>query len=140
MTQYQHTSVSNQSRTTVRLPLVSNKHINAFTGAEVSNYAGLIFNGIVDSYTNEPERTYVTHRPSITVTNDASANTTNANGRGIHYWSATGVTYIVNYDTVYVSDYTSVCTVYGSGSVFKAGSEKVYFQEWSSAYEDYLLL
>jgi hypothetical protein len=48
MTVFSHTSVSSKERNTVRLPLASNEHINAFTGAAITNYSGNISNGIVE--------------------------------------------------------------------------------------------
>ena len=140
MTVFSHTSVSSKERNTVRLPLASNEHINAFTGAAITNYSGNISNGIVDSYANEPERTYVTNRPSVTITKDASASSAGTKGRGIYYWGATGNTYIVNNDTVYQNDYGSPCSVTGGGTAFAAGTEKVYFEEWESPNGKYLFI
>ena len=142
MAKWSHTSSSSKSRTTARIPVISNEHINAFTGEAISNYSGAISNGIVDAYSNEPERTYVTNRPAITVTDDASAiqNPSNDSGRGVYHWGIRGDTFIVNNNTVYINDYTSTCNVYGNGTGLLAGTERVYFQEWSSPFESYLFI
>ena len=129
----------------VRLPLITEEHIDAFSGATVSSRSGLVYNGIVDRYAGEKDRVYVTQRPAVKVFSDVSADapSASAKGRGMHYWSANNTRYFVNDGTIYKDTYDTpltVATVGGSATVMTSGTEKVYFAEWSSAYNDYLFI
>ena len=130
-------------RKTIRLPIMTDEHINLFSGASISNRSGLIYNGILDQYAGDKERTYLTGRPSIKIFDDASDTVTKASGRGIYYWAAASARYFVNDDTVYKTDYSTACTVYDNGSTqvgLTTGTERVYFIEYSSALDDYLFI
>ena len=72
MANYRQAAGSNRSRSTVRIPAIINEHINLFSGAVISNESGKLYNCIVDRYSGDPERTYVTARPSVSLFDKAS--------------------------------------------------------------------
>lgn len=132
------------SKQKVRLPLLTSAHIDSFTGATVNNEAGRIYNGIVDKYTSESDRPYVTQRPHISMFIDASATVgVGTKGRGVYFWAINAKRYIVNDDTVYQDDYTTALTVYdpgAGGAGLTSGTEKVYFAEFATANATYLFI
>jgi len=134
----------NRSRTTYRVPCITSEHIISFTGGNISNTAGLLKNVIVDSYAGEKDRLYITQRPSVSLFDDASDDTVNTDGRGIYHWAANDVRYFVNNNIMYRDSYSAPMTVTAEGALvgtaMSAGTEKVYFLEWSSDLNDYLFI
>jgi hypothetical protein len=63
---------SRQSRQSVRLPVLTNEHINGFGGATINNESGNLYNCIIDKYSGEEDRVYATQRPSISMFDVAS--------------------------------------------------------------------
>lgn len=140
MAQGRDTPSSSGSRVTQRIPILTTGHVNAFATDTISNYAGLLRNGIIDYYSNDKERPYITQRPGTIIVHQASATVVDALGRGIHYWSSNSNTYWMNDDVVYKNDYSTPCTVQVGDTAIANGSDKVYFLEWSSANADYLFI
>jgi hypothetical protein len=77
-------------------PLVD-LHINAFSGAAITELETGITNGIIRSKEiNGKRQEYVTQRPAIDVFEDASDQGAGARGRAIHYWDDNSALYIFN--------------------------------------------
>ena len=125
-------------RTTVRLPILTDEHINKFSGATITDRSGLITNGIVDNYAGDKERVYLTQRPSVKIFDDASDTTVDASGRGLYYWSANSTRYFINKGTIYKSTYDNPLTVSASGALtgtsMTDGTSKLYFAEFETVY------
>ena len=97
----------------MRIPLIGDLHINAFSGGEITELESGITNGIVQQKSGKP---YLTQRPSIDISEDASESIASVKGRGIFYWEENGVLYIVNDGTVYKGTQgTSLSTALTSG-------------------------
>lgn len=136
---------SGKGKVTARVPLITEEHIDEFSGASITSRSGLVYNGIVDRYAGEKDRVYVTQRPAVKVFSDVSADapTAASKGRGMHYWGINQKRYFVNGGVIYKDTYDTpltVATVGGSATALVSGTEKVYFAEWSSAYNDYLFI
>ena len=135
-----------KSKTSVRIPLLTDEHIDEFQGASITSRSGLLRNGIVDRYAGEKDRIYVTQRPSVSILNDASDGTdptAGTKGRGMHFWAANNTRYFVNDGKIYKDSYDqplTIATVGGSNTSLTSGADKVHFAEWSSAYNDYLFI
>lgn len=97
----------------MRVPLAVNLKINAYTGATITEYDSGITNGIVDKYSDG--RIYVTQRPSIDITENASNNTAKVKGRGLYYWETKTAKYIINDDTVYKNSQAAAIGTITSG-------------------------
>ena len=88
----------------MRLSPVADLHINAFTGAIITELGSGITNGVVEKkIVNGQEVFYLSQRPSIDVFEDASALSSGSRGRGIIYWDLATALYIVNNDNLYKS-------------------------------------
>lgn len=140
MARGQQTASTNRSRTTERVPVLTTGHVNNYASDDISNYAGLLQNGIVDYYANDKSRQYITQRPACLVVNQASVDVVDVKGRGIYYWTANSNTYWMNDDVIYKNVYTAPCSMQGGDTAITSGSEKVYFQEWESANSKYLFI
>ena len=131
-------------RTTARLPILTDEHINKFSGATITDRSGLITNGIVDNYAGDKERVYLTQRPSVKIFDDASDTTVDASGRGLYYWSANSTRYFINKGTIYKSTYDNPLTVSTSGALtgtsMADGTSKIYFAEFETVYNKYLFI
>lgn len=111
----------------IRLPLVADLHIDAFSGSTLTRLSSYMQNAVVEKYTQgTDERVYITQRPSFEILEDASESVSDSRGRGIYYWSTTNKVYFINNDTVYVGSYTN------SIKTISAGTEKCYFFEVGS--------
>jgi len=82
----------------MRLPVASNLHINAFSGAGITELESGMTNAVAEK---RGETVYITQRPSIDVFEDAGAHISDARGRGIYYWDTASALYIVNDGTLY---------------------------------------
>ena len=82
----------------MRISLTPNMHINAFSGATITELDSGITNGVVEK---RGEILYLTQRPSIDVFEDASAQSAAARGRAIYYWEENSALYILNDGTLY---------------------------------------
>ena len=140
MAQGRNTPSSSKSRRTERISATSNGVVNLFSSSTISNYAGLISNGIVEAYQNDPERMYVTERPALEVFDEAVNGSGGTKGRGIHYWGSQGVNYFMNDNIIYRANYAGACSVQGGDTAITSGSDKVYFKEWTSANSEYLFI
>jgi len=109
----------------MRIPLAVPYKINRFSGATIYELESGITNGMVNKVF---DRTYVTQRPSIDVTADASATVSDQDGRGIYYWNLKTAKYFINYDTLYKNGYS---TVISSG--LTAGTDRCQILELGSA-------
>ena len=129
----------------VRLPVVTDLHVNTFASGITNEEGGYIYNGIIMKYPNG--KYYVTQRPTVNVVIDPDTESVTANkGRGVYYWDQVGAgnymitdyvntgyvessdtpdIYMVNDDTVYKTDYGTACT----GSSLTSGNTKVYIKE-----------
>lgn len=107
---------------TVKIPVEPSLNIEKFSGATIVTASSMSTNIVYDRF---PENIlYATQRPSVNILESASAAGVGANGRGIHYWSAQKMLYIVNNDTVYINSYAS-----GNILSISAGIERCYFVE-----------
>ncbi len=97
----------------MRIPLAVDLHINAFSGATITELESGITNGLAEKMADE--RLYVTQRPTIDVTEDASVHTAKAKGRGIFYWDSPGALYLVNDDTVFKNSHANSIGTITSG-------------------------
>lgn len=102
----------------MRIPLTPNLGINLFSGGTITQLESGTVNGVIENNESGP---YLTQRPAINVSEDASATVSAAKGRGIYYWDGNTDVYFVNNATVYK---TSYATVIGT---ITAGIEKCYF-------------
>ncbi len=82
----------------VRIPVTANLHIENFSGGTVTELASGSTNGIVQT---KGQSLYLTQRPGINISEDASTLTSDAKGRGITYWATNGIVYIINNGTLY---------------------------------------
>ena len=138
-------SATGKGKVSVRVPLITDEHIDEFTGATINSRSGLLYNGIVDRYSGDKERVYITQRPAVNIFSDSSADapSSEGKGRGMHFWSANDTRYFVNGSVVYKDTYSTPCavaTVGGSATAMVTGTGKVYFAEWTSAYNSYLFI
>jgi hypothetical protein len=98
----------------IRLPLIQDLHINAFSGGSITELESGITNGIVQTKSGKP---YLTQRPSIDVSEDASDLISDAKGRGIFFWQSNSVTYLINDGTLYkATQGTSLSTSPSAGT------------------------
>ena len=84
----------------MRLNPIADLHINAFSGAGITEKDSGIYNGMVDV---RGGINYLTQRPSIDLFEDASVQGGGDRGRGIIYWDETSALYIINDGTLYKS-------------------------------------
>jgi hypothetical protein len=105
------------------IPVPTTLHIEAFSGANISEMSSYIENGIIEEYADGKK--YVTQRPSFTTIESAAVAGVDNAGRGIYYWRLANKLYIANYDTIYVDTYGVACT----GVMPAAGSHRLYFAE-----------
>ena len=96
-------------------------HINAFSGATITELESGITNGVIEK---RGEVFYLTQRPSIDVFGDASLDISDARGRAIYYWESEPSLYIFNNDTIYKGNYGSVLSASPT-----AGTKKCKFFE-----------
>ena len=82
----------------MRLPVTPDLHINAFSGASITELESGVTNGMVEKTGG---RVYLTQRPSIDIFEDAGTHVADARGRAINYWDETGGLYILNNGTLY---------------------------------------
>lgn len=98
----------------MRIPVTPNLHINAFSGATITELESGITNGVVEKRGNT---LYLTQRPSIDVFEDASAQSAGSRGRAIFYWEENSALYILNDGTLYKnSQSNSISTSPTSGT------------------------
>ena len=105
----------------MRVSLTPDLHINAFTGATITEKDSGITNGIVEK---RGDVLYLTQRPSIDVFEDASVNVADARGRAIYYWDSASDLYFLNNDTIYKNSHASSVS-----SSPTAGTKKCKFLE-----------
>lgn len=105
-----------------RIPVVTTLGIEAFAGGEITVPHSMVTNGI---FSQRSDGTYfVTQRPSIDMTEDASDTVTDVRGRGIYYWDAVSAIFFVNDNKVFKGTYgtavdeaaVSVTDITGDGS------------------------
>ena len=82
----------------MRIPVVAQLDIKAFSGGSITEIEAGITNGVVQMV---GDTAYATQRPGIDVFEDASAQGAGTKGRGIFYWSTNNTTYIINDGTLY---------------------------------------
>ena len=141
MAQGQNTPTSSRDRLTQRISAVTMAHVDAFATDTISNESGLLYNGILEKYQNDPNRTYIRHRPAVNIAFPDSVG--DGKGRGVYWWSANSTRYFMNDDVIYKGSYAAPCSMYNGGTpdtAIVSGASKVYFAEWSSANEDYLFI
>jgi len=89
----------------MRLPVISDMHINAFSGAGITELESGITNGVGEK---RGEINYLTQRPPIDMFGDASDDISDARGRAIYYWNDASALYIFNADTIYKTNYGTI--------------------------------
>lgn len=107
----------------MRISLTPDLHINAFTGATITEQDSGITNGVVEK---RGQIFYTTQRPSIDVFEDASVNVSDARGRAIYHWDAADDLYFLNNDTIYKNSHAATVS-----SAPTAGTKKCKFVEIS---------
>lgn len=127
-------------RKTARIPVVTNKHITEFnTGSTASEQdTTQIYNGIVDKYQGDANRTYVTTRPGVTLVESGVS----GEGRGIYYWgngSNRGYIMVVG-DRVYRNDYVGPLPDGQLTGTLTSSTGKVSFIEWKLGNSEYLFI
>jgi len=105
----------------VKIPFAVNLVMNKIAGASYSELDRGIHNGMIHL---EDDRLIVTQRPSLDWIEDASDTGVDNQGRGVYYWPLSGHRYIVNYDTLYKDNYS---TIISAG--LTAGTRRCYFYE-----------
>lgn len=139
MSRGQNTPTSNSGRLTQRITAASTNQINSWQSDVPTLVEGYMKNGIVETYSNDPDRVFVTHRPNINIDVPVSGGG-GTKGRGVYWWSAISQKYFMNDNVIYKGTYAAPCSLYGGDTAIASGSKKVYFAEWSSANEDYLFI
>ncbi len=92
----------------IRIPVIPDYRINAFSGGTISELESGITNGMIEVREGIP---YLTQRPSIDIFEDASDGGAGTRGRAIHYWNDATSLYILNAGTLYKGSYaTSLST------------------------------
>lgn len=102
----------------MRIPLTPDLHINKFSGGTITELESGTTNGVFDK--NE-SGIYLTQRPAIDISADASQTVADSKGRGVYYWADNSAIYFVNDDTLYKSGYGTVV------DTITAGTKKCYF-------------
>ena len=98
----------------MRLNPAVNMHINAFSGATITELDSGMTNAVMELRNDIP---YITQRPSIDVFEDASTHVSDNRGRAIYYWALATSLYIFNNDTIYKgSQSTSLSTAPTAGT------------------------
>lgn len=101
---------SGAGREDVRLPALTDMHINLFSVGEVSNMGSYILNGIVGKYGNGEY--FVQQRPSFQIFDKpADASVTDVIGRSIYYHATADNLYIVNDTRMYYDEYANLMTL-----------------------------
>lgn len=101
----------------VRLPIVRDLKIEAFTGGTITSMSSFMQNCMVDKFASDTgERLVATQRPGINMVEDASTTVAKVKGRGIYYWDVTSADYFINDDTVYKSGYSTVVGTISGGT------------------------
>lgn len=113
----------------MRVPIASTLGIEEFVGGEITIPVSQLVNGVF--LRRSDDVAYITQRPSIDISEDASAEVADERGRGVFYWNANSAKYFVNNDTVYKGDYSAPL-----GVTMSAGTERVHFYEVG----DYLVI
>lgn len=90
----------------MRIPLTTSLKIEEFIGGKITVASSHVINGVIDQYPDG--RWFVTQRPAVNITTDASADSvTTEKGRGIFDWAAVSALYWVNGSEVYKGDHTT---------------------------------
>ena len=133
MSNYKKGTPTSSSRTTVRIPLVTSKHIteidSVFTGS--TKDSTLITNGIIDQYQGDKERSYIRARPSLNMEEIGPQGI----GRGIYYWEGPQKYVLVVGTKIYLNNYSTQVT----GTMDSANSG-VSFIEWNFGLNNYLFI
>jgi len=103
----------------MRLLSYADLHINAFSGATITELDAGVTNGMVDK---RGETLYLTQRPSIDLFEDASAQGGGDRGRGLIFWDETADLYIINDGTLYKGSHSNSISTLPT-----AGTKKCYF-------------
>ena len=104
---------------TVRIPAVTDLHINNFNNGLINIHGSYIKNGVIRKYPTG--QYYVTQRPGVAITETpADGSVTDLRGRGAFYWAQVGALYFVNNDTVYKTNYSTDLT-----SLMSEGTQRV---------------
>lgn len=108
----------------MRFPVIPDLHINAFSGATITELESGITNGVGEK---RGAINYLTQRPPIDMFADASDDVSDARGRCIYYWNLASALYIFNNDTIYKTNYGTALS-----SAPTAGTKKCKFLELST--------
>jgi len=101
---------SGAGREDVRLPVLTDMHINLFSVGEVSNMGSYILNGVVGKYGNGEY--FVQQRPSFQIFNKPSDDSvTDVIGRGLYYHALADNLYIINDTRMYYDSYANLMTL-----------------------------
>lgn len=98
--------------------------ITKFSGSSIDEYDAGLTNAIYEEVNG---KRYITQRPSINIEQDASDDISDVQGRGLFYWDEESALYMVNYDTLYKTNYASVIS-----AGLTAGSQKVHMMVLAS--------
>lgn len=125
---------SGKGREDIRLPVLTDMHINLFSVGEVSNMGSYILNGIVGKYGNGEY--YIQQRPSFQLWNlPSDYSVTDTRGRGTYYHATADNIYFINDTKMYYDSYgttvdlatvTSNSADTSDATLFTAGSKRIY--------------
>ena len=100
----------------LRIPLVRNMNIAAFSGGTVTDYSSYMKNAMVEIIDSDTgNRNIAVQRPAINMVEDASVTVADVQGRGIYHWAATNSDYFINDDTIYKAGYVTTIGTITSG-------------------------
>lgn len=125
---------SGTGRTDVRVPALTDMHINLFSVGEVSNMGSYILNGIVGKYGNGEY--YIQQRPSFQLWNlPSDYSVTETIGRSVYYHATAANLYFINDTTMYYDDYSTSMTLAtvtshsadtSDATLFTTGTKRIY--------------
>lgn len=87
-----------------RIPFAVDLEIEEFASGVIVTPASLLTN-LVLSQRPSDGRFFVTQRPAVNITNDASLTVSDARGRGCYYWNAVSAMYFANAADIYKASY-----------------------------------
>ncbi len=98
----------------MRIPIISNLHVDEFTGPIITKYSSGMTNAMVVK--EDGGRTYVTQRPPIRLIESASIHHADARGRAVYFWEFNDSSYSVNNDKVYKGSQSNAIGTISSGT------------------------
>src|SRR5574343_2026554 len=87
-----------------RIPFAVDLEVEEFVSGVIVTPASLLTNLVLSQHPSDG-RFFVTQRPAVNITNDASLTVSAARGRGCYYWNAVSAMYFANAADIYKASY-----------------------------------